>query len=114
MIDGQVVTNETETNLSVNAWSEDAEGKIVNTIPANGTDTKLIVTFDGEQLNYVSSSGSASEYKFIPKNPEKGDTNTHVLHIYAEDAFGPAASQSTDRRDLRYGNVRSECADFCM
>ncbi|MBR6657519.1 MAG: hypothetical protein IKL18_05035 [Oscillospiraceae bacterium] len=88
MIDGQVVTNETETNLSVNAWSEDAEGNVVDTIPANGTDTKLIVTFDGEQLSYVSSSGSASEYKFIPKNPEKGDTNTHVLHIYAEDAFG--------------------------
>lgn len=88
MVDGQVVINETETNLSVTAWSEDANGKVVSSIPANGVDTKLIVTLDGEQLSYVSSSGASSEYIICPKNPLTGDTNTHSLHVYAEDAFG--------------------------
>jgi len=88
MVDGQVVTNETETNLSVNAWSEDAQGNVVNNIPANGTDTKLIVKLDGEQLDYVSSSGASSEYILYPSNPPLGDTNTHTLYIYAEDALG--------------------------
>jgi len=88
MTDGQVVTNETATNLNVSAWSEDDAGNVESYIPANGTDTKLIVKLDGEQIQYVSSSGPASEYILYPKNPEKGDTNEHELYIYAEDGYG--------------------------
>lgn len=88
MTDGQVVTNEANTNLSVNAWSEDGAGNVISNIPANGVDTKLIVMLDGEELGYVSSSGPASEYILYPSNPEVGDTNEHTLYIYAEDAYG--------------------------
>ena len=88
LTDGQEIINETNTNLTVKAWSEDANGNVLSYIPANGTDTKLIVEFDGETLGYISSSGAASEYTLLPKNPEIGDTNTHTLYIYAEDAFG--------------------------
>ncbi len=88
MVNGQVVTNETNTNLSVSAWSEDDSGKVVSYIPANGEDTKLIVKLDGETLKYVSSSGPASEFILYPKNPVKGDTNEHTLYIYAEDPYG--------------------------
>ena len=88
LTDGQEIINETKTNLSVRAWSEDQNGTVISYIPANGTDTKLIVQFDGETLNYVSSSGASSEYDLYPVNPEVGDTNTHTLYIYAEDAFG--------------------------
>ena len=88
MIDGQQIINETKTNLTVRAWSEDSNGNVLSYIPANGTDTKLIVTLDGEVLSYVSSSGAASEYDLYPANPEVGDTNEHKLRIYAEDALG--------------------------
>ena len=88
MTEGQVVTNETPTNLNVRAWTEDAGGNVVSQIPANGVDTKLIVTLDGEEIQYISSSGPASEYILYPSNPEVGDTNNHILYIYAEDAFG--------------------------
>ena len=86
--DGQTIINETKTNLTVKAWSENADGTVTGYIPANGVDTKLIVTFDGQVLTYVSSSGASSEYDLVPANPETGDTNTHTLHIYAEDAYG--------------------------
>ena len=86
--EGQVITNETPTNLNVSAWTEDEGGNIVSQIPANGVDTKLIVTLDGEELKYISSSGPASEYILYPANPEVGDINEHTLVIYAEDAFG--------------------------
>lgn len=86
--DGQTVINETETNLSVTAWTEDGTGSVAGYIPANGVDTKLIVTFDGETMPYVSTSGNASEYILFPKNPDVGDTNEHILSIYAEDAYG--------------------------
>lgn len=88
LTDGQEIINETKTNLTVRAWSEDANGNVLSYIPANGTDTKLIVRLDGEALSYVSSSGAASEYDLYPANPEVGDTNTHTLYIYAEDALG--------------------------
>ncbi len=88
MTEGQVVTNEARTNLSVRAWSEDTSGKVISHIPANGTDTKLIVSLDGEILSYISTSGAASEYILYPANPVTGDTNTHILSIYAEDGFG--------------------------
>ena len=84
--DGQTINNGTQVNLSVSAWTEDTGGTTY--IPANGTDTKLIVTFDGEVQRYVSTSGNASEYLLYPENPATGDTNEHILHIYAEDAFG--------------------------
>lgn len=88
LTDGQEIINETKTNLTVRAWSEDANGKITGYIPANGTDTKLTVMLDGEILTYVSSSGAASEFDLYPSNPQVGDTNTHTLYIYAEDALG--------------------------
>ena len=88
MTNGQVVTNETNTNLSVSAWSEDENGNVVSYIPANGEDTKLIVKLDGKTLKYVSSSGPASEFILYPENPVKGDTNEHTLYIYAEDPYG--------------------------
>ena len=86
--DGQTIINGTEVNLSVSAWTEDGSGSIVGYIPAHGTDTKLIVTFDGEIIKYISTSGNASEYILHPKNPDVGDSNEHTLHIYAEDAYG--------------------------
>ena len=92
--EGQTIINGTEVNLSVSAWTEDGGGKVVGYIPAQGTDTKLIVTFDGEILRYVSTSGSASEYILLPKNPDVGDTNEHILHIYAEDAWGNYGEQT--------------------
>ena len=94
LLDGQTIINGTEVNLSVNAWTEDTSGSIVGYIPAHGTDTKLIVTFDGEIIKYVSTSGHASEYILHPKNPDVGDTNDHILHIYAEDAYGNYGEQT--------------------
>lgn len=88
LTDGQRLPNEVKTNLTVKARSEDSAGNLIDYIPATGTDTKLIVKFDGEELRYVSSSGVSSEYDIVPKNPEEGDTNQHTLEIYAEDAFG--------------------------
>ena len=84
----QVIINETKTNLTVRAWTEDESGKVVDTIPANGTGTKLEVRLDGEVLSYASAGGDFSEYDLYPKNPEKGDSNTHTLYIRAEDAYG--------------------------
>ena len=88
LLDGQTIINGTEVNLSVSAWTEDGSGNIVGYIPAHGTDTKLIVSFDSEIIKYISTSGNASEYILLPKNPDVGDTNEHSLHIYAEDAYG--------------------------
>ena len=88
LVDGQEVVNGAKTNLSVKAWSEDASGNVLDYIPANGVDTKLIVKLDDEELSYISSSGASSEYDLVPENPEVGDTNEHILNIYAEDAFG--------------------------
>lgn len=88
LVDGQQIINEADTNLTVQAWSEDTNGNVISYIPANGTDTKLIVQLDGQTLGYISSSGVASEYTLHPANPEVGDTNPHTLYIYAEDALG--------------------------
>lgn len=80
--DGQTVINETETNLTVKAYYWDETGNRI-TIPPEGTDTKLIVTLDGEEVPHV-----GLEYALYPKNPEVGDRNTHTLIIYAENAYG--------------------------
>ena len=88
LTDGQEVINEAVTNLTVQAWSEDENGNVISYIPANGTDTVLLVQLDGETLSYVSTSGASSEFDLYPANPQVGDTNTHTLYIYAEDALG--------------------------
>lgn len=80
--DGQTIINETETNLTVTAFSLDAEGNRVYITP-DGTDTKLIVTLDEEEVPHL-----GNEYALYPKNPEVGDSNVHTLYIYAEDAYG--------------------------
>ena len=81
--------NDTKTNLTVRAWSEDAEGNETY-IPANGTDTILRVVFDGMEVGYTSTNSAekTSEYDLYPANPEIGDMNEHTLYIYAEDAYG--------------------------
>ena len=85
--EGQTVINGAELNLSVSAWTEEG-GAVAGYIPANGTDTKLVVSFDGKVLKYVSTSGRASEFIVVPENPDVGDSNEHTLHVYAEDAYG--------------------------
>lgn len=85
--DGQTVTNEAAVDLTVEAWSED-ESDRKNYILATGTDTKLTVTLDGKVLSASGASGTVSQYVMIPENPEKGDTNEHILTVYAEDAYG--------------------------
>lgn len=85
--DGDPVINGTGNNLTVTAWSRDAQGNVTY-IPANGVDTVLTVKLDGKLVTYVSTSGSSSEYTLIPDNPEVGDSNTHTLEIYAENAYG--------------------------
>lgn len=86
--EGQDIINDTKTNLTVKAWSEDSSGNVLSYIPANGTDTKLIVKLDEKEITYTSSSGKSSEYDLYPENPKKGDTNSHTLTIYAEDSYG--------------------------
>lgn len=99
--DGQTVINEAELNLAVSAWTEDGAGNVIGYIPANGTDTTLAVTFDGETVRYASTSGNASEYILYPSNPATGDTNEHTLHIYAEDAYGNYGELSLTLRGQR-------------
>ncbi len=89
LTDGMEVTNGTEVNLNVRAWVEDEQGNTISHILATGTNgSKITVWLDGEEIPYFSASGAAQEYLLIPKDPEVGDTNTHILKIYAEDAFG--------------------------
>jgi len=88
LTDGQHIPNGVKTNLTVKARSEDAAGNTLGYILATGTDTKLIVKLDGVELDYISSSGVTSEYDIVPTSPEEGDTNRHILEIYAEDAYG--------------------------
>lgn len=76
---GQTVINETPLTVKVLAWSQASS----QYIPAKGTDTRLEVTLDGESVD-----GLDLEYTLYPQNPEEGDTNTHILRIYAEDAYG--------------------------
>lgn len=94
LTDGMEVTNGESVNLTVRAWTEDADGNTVSIIRATGTDTILIVTLDGVEIPYVSTSGDSQEYTLIPENPELGDSNEHILQIYAQDAFGNYGEQT--------------------
>lgn len=76
---GQTVINETPLTVKVLAWSQASN----QYIPAKGTDTRLEVSLDGEAVE-----GLDLEYTLNPQNPAEGDSNTHILRIYAEDAYG--------------------------
>lgn len=82
--DGQTVTNETELTLTVEAWSETADGRLISRILANGQ----TVTLDGEPVRCSGSAGYVQQYTLIPKNPEMGDENEHILVVTGEDDFG--------------------------
>ena len=86
--DGQTVENETFFDLTVNAYSVDEAGSVVSHIRPTGSETELKVTLDGEVIAYSGTSGYTAQYRLYPKNPEVGDTNTHVLVIYARDEYG--------------------------
>lgn len=78
--------NNTKNNLTVRAWSEYTGER--EYIRASGTDTILRVEMDGIEIDCTNTSGYYSGYDLYPSNPEIGDTNTHTLHIYSEDAYG--------------------------
>ena len=86
--DGETVTNDTDVNLNVEAWTEDEETGQRTYILASGTDTELTVTLDGETVRSSGMSGNIQQYVLRPKNPDTGDTLVHTLKIYAEDAYG--------------------------
>lgn len=88
LTDGMQVTNGESVNLTVRAWTEDENGKTVSNIRATGSETILTVSLDGQEIPYISASGTSQEYTLIPENPEVGDTNEHILRIYAQDEFG--------------------------
>ena len=85
--DGAEVTNEEPVNLTVEAWSEDAQGNHTY-ILASGVGTKLTVTLDGVLCRMTSQSGTTQQYVLVPENPKTGDRNEHTLVIYAEDELG--------------------------
>ncbi len=87
LTDGMEVTNGEQVDLTVEAWSEDAQGKRTY-IYANGANTTLTVKLDGKLIHYVSQSGDTQQYALFPENPETGDSTEHTLTIYAEDAYG--------------------------
>lgn len=78
--------NDTKNDLTVIAWSEYTGER--EYIRASGTDTILRVELDGIEIDCTNTSGYYSGYDLYPSNPEIGDTNTHTLHIYSEDAYG--------------------------
>ena len=86
--DGDTVTNGQEVNLTVEAWTEDAQGNRVSHILATGTETKLTVQLDGKTVQFESSSGYVQQYLLVPENLDVGDRNEHELYIYAEDEKG--------------------------
>ena len=85
--DHDMVINETPNNFSVRAWSEGDDNKIISTI-RDGGQQRLVVTMDGIRIPMTTTSGDTMEYDLYPSNPETGDTNTHTIHIYAEDEYG--------------------------
>ncbi len=86
--DGQKIENETDLDLTVEAWSQEADGTPISHIRAIGSETQLRVLLDGVELAYTGASGYVQQYKLYAKNPEIGDENTHELTIYARDEYG--------------------------
>ena len=104
LADGQTITNDTEVARTVQAWTEDENGNFIAYVPADGTDTKLTVTFDGAEVSPSSPGGKMPvEYFLHPANPELGDTNEHELIIEAEDAYG-----NRGREELTFIGQRQE------
>lgn len=84
--DGDDVINEIVNNFSVRAWVETEDGR-TNYI-RNGNGQKLTVTMDEAVVPATTHAGATMEYDLVPKNPETGDTNLHIIRIEAEDEFG--------------------------
>ena len=80
--DGQTVTTGSSLNFRVTAYRPEADGNVY--IPAQGTDCGIRVSFNFLPVE----AGSLSDYMVIPPDPVVGDTNEHILYIYAEDSFG--------------------------
>lgn len=79
---GDRVYNGTGNSLTVYAYSSEANAYIFN-----GTDSRLRVELDGTVVSGLKNQ-KGYEYTLYPDNPVTGDTNTHTLYIYAEDAYG--------------------------
>lgn len=90
------------TNLTVDAVTRDAQGKVVSVIRATGTDTKMTVTLyllsgpkgertgSGGTVDWVSESGTTQHFTLMPVIPKHadGDDFYYELYIYAEDEHG--------------------------
>lgn len=86
--DGQKIENETDVDLTVEAWSQEDDGSVISHIRATGSGTQMTVQLDGKELFYTGASGFVQQYKLYADNPPEGDRNTHVLTIYARDEYG--------------------------
>lgn len=103
LADGDEITNDTPFILTVEAWSEDSEGKVVSRIHGTGADTKLQVWLDGQLFTTTEYSGYKQQYTLVAANPEEGDTNEHLITVYAEDEYGNSAT-----KEIRLTGRRSE------
>lgn len=88
LTNGQKIENETDIDLTVEAWSQEDDGTVISHIRATGSGTQMTVMLDGVELSYTGSSGFVQQYKLYADNPEEGDENTHELTIYARDEYG--------------------------
>ena len=86
LVDGQTVTTGSTMNFRLSAYRQEESGKVY--IPADGTDTRFTVTFNGLPVYPDSSNGRVHDYIVVPPDPAVGDTNEHVLNIRAEDSYG--------------------------
>ena len=98
--EGEEVPCGAEFNLRVKAWSEDPDGNVISSIPAEGTDTFIKVELCDkdkrviEQIPYESiGSGGYWEYNLVPPVPEIGDEITYYLHVTAEDSYGNSGEE---------------------
>ena len=88
LTDGQKIENETEIDLTVEAWSQEDDGSVISHIRATGFGTQMTVRLDGQELSYTGASGFVQQYKLYAANPEEGDRNEHELTVYARDEYG--------------------------
>ena len=88
LTNGQKIENETDVDLTVEAWSQEDDGSVISHIRATGSGTQMTVRLDGKELFYTGASGFVQQYKLYADNPEEGDQNTHELTIYARDEYG--------------------------